>query len=1108
MRQVNIHYKIIILLLFLLPSSLFGSLEIQLKQINPPYTHTVDMNDYPRGAAYVKVLKDGSPVVVDKEDIYIIEDNYVQQPFEILPPENGYQRVRWNTRLRDYFSISYIVASFANEVDVEMGYINTMEKMSQIRINTVNSDLKQEHYFVANPGEKEAQTKRIYSIINSKTETGDDINVLIDSVSTLSDDFSIEWRGNYVVPNGRQLPPCEIYPVFQYDVLVTFEPKDDEYQTDEMTVYYDGGKEESINLIGNSYDFPSESNIQLIYPNGYEKLTPCQFVNIKWRGHSPGLFTIIEVTYDGGITWNVIGSTQDSTFRWKVPNEPTDHASIRVSQNFEATSTKDLLYGSTKFHALNFNSDGSKLITANEGGYLIEWDMLSQRPSSPYDLPDISYPSRRMQPIGVDYIDIDKFAVSYFIGAKGAPIHTDYVAFFERSTSDPYFSFNLPSGFNAKSMDVDSDMEYMVFVPGFGNTILIYSTTDGSLVKELSFRAPVVDAIFYPRDDKMAVALIDGTIEIYDINNYAQLDEYKFNRNPYLESISVSPNGQFLAINCKLPIQTSHVSNKAVTHVIDLNTKQKVRTYRGSASPTIKAEFNPTSNALVLGNEEVPQIIVWDLAPQNNGLMNEISATNGSLTDLAVSPYGSLIASCASSPDVTKPENLQIRQFTYAELDVSDEFFQILLPDLALDTARLGVHCIWTETKHIIKDAICNQGEVPYIYDNLYLPFGGRNVSVLNVTSPDTIWPGECRDIEVLVHPQDSGLVWEELTYQSCIGEKKVFVYVNSRLAVVEVSHPHFKFIPEIPERDLTVYNSTGYEIILEDYLIEPEGYFEVLSPKGITIPPHDSVQIRIRWNTLGLEEDAPLLKIILGPCYGEGWVHLGPYRAVSTLMIPDVNADPRGDATIKIDYSNDENYYYNGTRPFESSIKVHPRLFLPLDISSEHGSAELLSNTIENDERIIKFRVEGDFPRSGTLAEISGVAGIAEVSSYPIEFIEEGYQWGSSTTNIFQNGTFRLINILAGRKVYQDAQLKIVSISPNPATEAAMIRFKVEESGQYTVKLFNNVGLEVISKISGNSIKGENSLSLPLEDLPPGQYKVFIQQGMAHSVSNIVIVR
>jgi type IX secretion system substrate protein len=1108
MYLTNIRFKLKLLIFFFIPVSLFGSINIELKQLVPPYHYTIDANDYPRCAAFVKVTKDGSPIALDKEDFFIEEDNFATQPFEVSVPVDGYQKIRWISRLRDYSSSAYIIAVNDIEVSQARGFFNTLSTMSQVRINNINSDNKTEHYFFAEAGTSEAQTKRVYSLINKKSNLGDEVNVLIDSVGTSTENYNVSWRGNYVVPNGRQLPPCEIYPVFQYDVSVRFEPEDDKFHTDQLTVYYDGGKEETINLIGNNYEFPSESNIEILYPNGKEKLTPCQWIEIKWQGHSPGLTTIIEATFDGGLSWKVIGTTRDSKFDWKIPNEPTSHASIRVKQNFEATKKRNLTSGNSKFTKINFNNDGSRLITANDAGFLMEWDMISYNPSMRYNLVGINYPSTKMQSIGVAYIDEDKFAVSYYVSNSQTQVHNDKVVFFERANANHYHTFNLPSGFSAKSMDVDSDREYIAFVPELGNTVLIYNTSDGSLFKTMEFDAPVADAVFYPIMDKMAVALVDGTIEIYEINTFTRENEYQFDKNPYIENIAISPDGNYLAINCKKPNYTTHVSNKAETHIIALDINEKVRTYRGSTSQTIRAGFNPTSNAIILGNEEEPQLIVWDLAVQNNGSYVELGETFGLLNDMAVSPSGSLIASCSISPDVTKPENLQVRQFKYSELDMSDEFFQIIIPELKMDTLMLGVHCIRTDTTYFIKNAICNTGDVPYAYDNHYLKFEGRNFTITNVSSPDTIWPGECRDIEIIVHPQDSGLVHEELVFQKCSGERKIFIYANSREAVVNVSHAYLKFIPELPKRKVMVYNPTGYEIVLEDYEIEPKGMYTVLSPKGILILPHDSTEIEIQWNTLDIEETDPLLRIILGPCSGEGWIHLGPYLATSKLIIPDVNADPRGNATVKIEFENEENYRYDGIRPFETSITINPRLFLPLEVKSEYGEAELLSNTIENDLRTFTIKVNGDFPRNGVLAEVNGVAGIAETFTSPIEFVQSEPQWGVAVTNTYQNGTFQLINVLEGRYVYQDGQVQIASIAPNPAKESALIKFKTEEKGDYTVKLYNFVGLEVYSQPAKPTAIGENTLNIPLGNLPPGQYKVVIRQGKSHSVANIMIVR
>ena len=75
--------------------------------------------------------------------------------------------------------------------------------------------------------------------------------------------------------------------------------------------------------------------IKLLKPNGGESLLIGSNEPIKWYSDIPSLINIkIEYSTDGGLNWNLIASAvpiSDSSYIWNVPNTPSIHCVIKIS---------------------------------------------------------------------------------------------------------------------------------------------------------------------------------------------------------------------------------------------------------------------------------------------------------------------------------------------------------------------------------------------------------------------------------------------------------------------------------------------------------------------------------------------------------------------------------------------------------------------------------------------------------------------------------------------------------------------------------------------------------------------------------------------------------
>ncbi len=81
-----------------------------------------------------------------------------------------------------------------------------------------------------------------------------------------------------------------------------------------------------------AWDIYFANYINIVYPNGGEKLSPADIDTIKW--YAPYSIDSVEISYsiDNGNTWIVIDTVANSGgYRWVVPSEESDSCKIRIS---------------------------------------------------------------------------------------------------------------------------------------------------------------------------------------------------------------------------------------------------------------------------------------------------------------------------------------------------------------------------------------------------------------------------------------------------------------------------------------------------------------------------------------------------------------------------------------------------------------------------------------------------------------------------------------------------------------------------------------------------------------------------------------------------------
>ncbi|TAL69507.1 MAG: hypothetical protein EPN82_06645 [Bacteroidetes bacterium] len=1177
-------------------STLFSNIVLELDNVVPGNNSLkVDTTKYPMLHVRLKATQDGNPILIQIPNILIVQNNKTTKPLKIVTYGNDWYDIYWNSIMEGGISIICVNGKESARISApaNLYLLPTLNIKS-----TKSAEIPDVYFGEVSPGNSSTITVNVIAQVGEHDSTGRELNLWLDSIRTFSNVFSTEWEGSFI---NTKPPPVSLFPIFRYRVNLIYKPQTGNYVRDKFKVFYENGLTEQINLIGGKFNIPKTNYIELLKPNGGEVLTPCEIYQIKWRRYSPGVATDVELSTDDGLSWSAIGQSMDSTYDWKVPNIETSKAKIRIKQDLTFTKPKSLKNDDIPTYRIAHSFNGYKLLDANLAGVIREWDLTNYTEKGVYKIENIQYPAQKIIPLGIDYIESDsKFAVAY----KFQNQTQDYIAFFDTGNYVPINKIPIEAGFNTKNVSVDHNKNLMAFIPQFSNRILIYSAKNGSLVRELDFQYPVSSFAFNHEKDIAAVALYSGEVQLISTSDFSIIDKFDFSDIPIILELALSPDGKYIGAACMAPRNTKFISNKNEVHVIDIGSKQIVRTFREASSDPVGVEFNSLSTTLLIGSASQPQLALWDLT--NDKANTQMEGSLGNLTDISFSPVGASVVTASNSSD-----HLWIRNFITPEEDSSNNNFSIVRPVLQENSFKTNDEYIATSTNYTFSSSICNLGLVPVRIDTAYIK-NGTNFRLKNIFFGDSLYPGKCIVLDLIFSPRDTGKVYDTVVFSSCIGEyyapiegygknrnisfyfdtldfgevclnykidnDTLFIRNNDPIPLVinaikimdyptdfsietyisndtiapgesvkikirytptgignssaaiqvfhswlpkftikravlkgtgigtlySLSHSDLRFIPEIPDRQIKVTNLSDNQIYLEKADIIPEGAFIISNTFPINIPAKGEVNLDVHWN--GNNTSDVKLNIEAGPCVSIKENTLGIYTGSSLLTFSEVNADPRGEADIPINFINSENKPYKGIRPFKAEFTVNPRVFLPQSVSSEYGDAELIRNEIINDKRIIGVSVNGDYDLKGVAAIVHGIAGIAETDTSKMEFVKTSSFWGNAVNVSFINGDYKLIN-LYGRRFIQNNNISF-SISPNPASDIIDVSIESDGNTIIEINLFDYLGNKTANLFSGEVTKGISPVKLNLANIGTGSYYLHISSAASQLIQPLTIVR
>ncbi len=1171
-------------------------------------SYSVNTSEFQNLSVQVRVNYNGNPVELKAEDFTIVEKgkseisarmNYSTIPYEVSNLENGWQTIKWESSQYDFADVNpvTVIASYEKSLaGVNLAY--ALPSIPLLIVKNAENGLQEREIYLGRVKAGETGIHQIHALFLKGIFQGEnELPVMLDSITFSSPYFSYEWFGH---PISRKAPPVNMHPGFHYLLSIFFTPPDESYYRAIMTFHYHNGQKREIAIQGGIYNIDRKKSLELIYPKGGENFAPCQEIEIKWKGHIKSLTTVLEVSYDNGEKWDFIDEVFDSTYTWIVPEEITDEMKIRIYQRFAKTQEKLLQINSNPVYSIAFNESGSSLLSFNSDGVISEWEIAGFSEANRYSVNGENNPPKLVSG-GIDYIENgSKFWAFYNHQEQSSIIDT--LVLFEKGNSNPVLKNGLPPELNSSVMHTDPEGRFLLLISENGNSIHFLSPVDGSFIKTISYNS-LVTSVSLVNSSIGSVSLLNGDLHIVSLPDFNTIQRFNYELIPIILETAVSWDGKYLSIGC-MADGTGQLTD---IHVIDINDGRIVRSIRVAATDPIALGFSSTSSLLVIGSLGQPQIAFMDLPA--NDYVGTISGNLGLLTDFAFSPDDNAIATSSTSG-----ENLVYRAFTYPEADTTQGFIKIHKPVIEVNDATFEKTYLGIEKERIFVKEFCNIGDVIFDISNTYL-WSGKHFKILNQLHPDTLYPGECKEIHIVYNPKDTGKLYDTLYFESCsaifylplesVGLPRTISYFNepgfigevcvgdtisreflllknedpvpltidrvvvenpfdspfslvtdisdttlqpgqsisikirfapeelgdlsgelliyhsgqiTHVAVfkvegrglgtfLELSHEFLAFIPEQQTRELIVRNAGQDPVTIFNINLQPEGICTILTQFPIKLQPGNEAKIEISWDLSGKEIVTAVFEA--GPCAVNSEFELGPYIANSYISIPVVEADPRYKVEIPVNFTTNENYSYSGLRNFSAEFTIHAGLFLPLEIVSDYGTGTLTKNEIDGKDRTVGFTVNGDFPESGEVARIRGMAGLSDVITSLILINSESDFWGKAVNSSFSNGVFNLVENCGDLTVVRQGNtLSINSISPIPAGDIINIDSYSTVNDEIIIEIFNDLGNKVLVTNKFNVIPGSFELTLNISSLPTGTYRVVIRGINSIASQKIIIVR
>ncbi|MEN9282294.1 MAG: hypothetical protein RL594_1229 [Bacteroidota bacterium] len=740
----------------------------------------IDATQFPRVTVRFRATRGGQPVDLTAQDVYVLESNRFLRISNLTPDGSGVWRA------------VFLASSFAPTVNVvpttidggaflyvvnagDVGVLPMTWRVNPNRGGAVficDSSFRRVPLFLdlgdVAVGQESLTKLNLRTFAATVDQNGNERRLFIDSLLTGSSDFSIVWKRTY----GSKPPPVEVDAGTDYRFDLIFRPSKSGPVSDLLTVVFEGGQRFTVMLFANTPTYNPSTLLQVISPNGGERLAPCQQIPIRWKGAIRDFSTFVEYSTNNGRTWNFIDSTMDSTIIWEVPKQYSDSVRLRVYQKQGAQDARWLYGERSPATNLAFSADGRYVSAVYQNGAVIEWNISTSAVENRYTIEGTTEPRVRVSTLSYAGATRDLLAVVN----RPAPARDQIV--------------RLRAGTSVPVARAEADIPEVSEVCANAAGTTVYASgpltasirvLDGSLLtprSTIALEAPISAVRFV--DSLINAALINGTIVRISPETGDEVARYTTDLlrmgAPLMRTLTVSRSNGLIALAGQADASGGNAPQEQRTFLYDTRMQSLIRVIYREGSNIVGVTINPSETFVTLGASGQPQIQQYDVVRRR--ILGGIPGMPGHsllMNDIEYGPDGSTLASC--SDDLG--ENMLVRRIINPETDLTDGVLAIMAPDMSTPTISFGQQFIGSRIDTVITSEICNTGSVAAIFTSAGLKSTGWVIMPDSFTS-DTIAPGECLSVRFRAVPRDTGLLTDTLELRSCDRVIRIPIQIQS----------------------------------------------------------------------------------------------------------------------------------------------------------------------------------------------------------------------------------------------------------------------------------------------------------------------------------------
>ncbi len=722
----------------------------------------VRYGDYPICETVLRLKNNSSYVALAPENITLVDNTLPAKPFEVTAPDaSGWQTVRWNNRSAGFaynnsriYDLGLYINFGGSVISRTITATDTIASRVRLYVTKGSDEIESGFLYmgVVSSGTTSNVVQNMIAYSCSMTPEGFLYKTTIDSIRIDNPDFRVTWFDSSEIITPTKIRYVEITPL-----RVWYTAKDNKCNHAVLTVYYAGGRKETVQIVVNNEQAADDSNIRLLYPKAGEHFSPCQEVTIKWADYDPMRAIYIDVSYNDGASWSQIDVVRDTTtYIWTVPDRITNTAKIRVRQITETTRSTYLSQKKAGINKLAFSSDSKNLLTAANTGELFEWDIPNYNKVFTYKITTnaTTFPSISVK--GVGYFDDNNRIFVVYSGLSASSV--DQIKFFDRNTAVETANVQVPSEFRVKSAFISDKHKIIALVPASGTMIKLYSAQGGAFIRDIDFGKVISAFSMNDVAESAVVNFVSGECQVLSIPNFDKTDEFDFSYMPYITISKISNDKKFLAIGTKKTAANVIQIENCNVYIFDLANKAFFRRLPSNNSDFVSLDFNNKSSRVLVGANNTVSVDFYEFDK-----MELFIPPDGIITDFIYAPDGKTIAS--SSADGTN--TICVSRVLLGEICEMTGTFTIEKPIAELQNFKYEPKFIDTENPMTINASICNKGNVQIVLKSSQFA-RNRNFKLITPIDRDTLQPGACKQLTISFNPVDTGFVSDTLRIESC----------------------------------------------------------------------------------------------------------------------------------------------------------------------------------------------------------------------------------------------------------------------------------------------------------------------------------------------------